>query len=241
MTRMTTKSVLSLGAGLCLCFGFSGCKLFKASPSKPEVKNIPEKLAVPAASEPSNPSPAEPPIERPYMLPPLILGHQESDPILPAPLIPTPSEATEQPPLATVKPPLLPPLPNPNVLPVLEQKPGGTDPLTLPNSVTENANDGLYYKAGEAKPYTGSAVSTYANGQRKFEGFFKDGKRDGLCLEWYENGRKHYEGIFRNGKLHTGYEYWYYANSLTLKLRGDYEQGRMVRGQHWNRQGGIFR
>ena len=52
---------------------------------------------------------------------------------------------------------------------------------------------------------------------------------------------KHYEGIFRNGKLHTGYEYWYYANSLTLKLRGDYEQGRMVRGQHWNRQGGIFR
>ena len=238
MTRMTTKSLLSLGAGLCLCFGLSGCKLFKSSPSQPEVVNIPEKPADPVVLEPGNPNP---PIERPYMSPPLILGYQESDPILPEPINPTPDETTEQPPLATVKPPLLPPQPNPSVLPILEQKPGGTDPLTLPNSVTENTNDGLYYKAGELQPFTGSAVSTYANGQRKFEGFYKNGRRDGLCLEWYENGRKHYEGIFRNGKLHTGYEYWYYANSLTLKLRGDYEQGHMVRGQHWNRRGGIFR
>ena len=89
--------------------------------------------------------------------------------------------------------------------------------------------------------YTGSAVFTYPDGQRKFEGFFKNGRRDGPCLEWYENGRKHYEGIFRNGKMHRGHEYWYYADSLTLKLLGVYEGGRMVRGQHWNRQGGIFR
>jgi hypothetical protein len=238
---MTTKSVLSLGAGLCLCFGLSGCQFFKSSPSQPEVTTIPEKPAVPVASKPENLVPVQPPIERPYMSPPLILGYQESDPILPTPDAPTPTEPDKEQSLAPVNPTPLPPVPNPGVLPILEQKPGGTDPLTLPNSVTENANDGLYYKAGEPRPYTGSAVSTYANGQREFEGFFKNGRRDGLCLGWYENGRKQYEGIFRNGKLHTGYEYWYYANSLALKLRGVYEKGHMVRGQHWNRQGGIFR
>jgi hypothetical protein len=144
-------------------------------------------------------------------------------------------------PLPTGKPAGLPPVPNPAGLPVLEQQPGVLVLLTAPDSVSKNTTDGLYYKAGETGPYTGSAVLTHANGQRKFEGFFKNGLRDGPCVAWYANGKKHYEGKYRSGQLYEGFVNWHYADSLALKIRGYYEKGRMVRGTHWDRLGEAYR
>ena len=39
-------------------------------------------------------------------------------------------------------------------------------------------NDGLYYKTGENKPYTGEVFSNFSNRTKKTSGHLLDGKRD---------------------------------------------------------------
>ena len=236
---MTTTSVLSLGAALSLSIGLMGCKLpFSATVETPaKLISISDQQPEPigpdtAASQTAN---AEPAYERPYMSPPLIPGYEEGDPLFPG------SAPAAVEPLPTGSSIGLPPVPNPAGLPVLEQQPGAPVPLIAPDSVTKNSTDGLYYKAGEPEPYTGSAVFAHANGQRKFEGFFKNGFRDGTCVAWYANGKKQREGKYQGGQFFEGFVYWYYGDSLALKLRGDYEGGRMVRGTHWDRLGATYR
>jgi len=235
---MTTTPVLSLGAALSLSIGLMGCKLpFSAAvETQAELISISDQQLEPigpdtAASQTAN----EPAPERPYMSPPLIPGYKEGDLLFsesaPAAVEPLPAGSSIG----------LPPVPNPAGLPVLEQQPGAPVPLIAPDSVTKNSTDGLYYKAGDPAPYTGSAVLMYANGQRKFEGFFKNGHRDGTCVAWYANGKKEREGKFQGGQFFEGFVYWYYADSLALKLRGDYEGGRMVRSIHWGRLGATYR
>jgi hypothetical protein len=169
------------------------------------------------------------------MSPPLIPDHKAGDQLFPgsapAAVKPLPSGSSIG----------LLPVPNPAGLPVLEQQPGAPVPLIAPGSVTKNSTDGLYYKAGEPEPYTGSAVLRYANGQRKSEGFFKNGLRDGTFVMWYANGKKQREGKFQDGRFYAGFVYWYYGDSLALKLRGDYEEGQMVRSTHWDRLGATYR
>ena len=46
----------------------------------------------------------------------------------------------------------------------------------------------------------GLSIEWYENGQKDFEGTYKDGILDGLYTEWYENGQKKIEGIFKDGK-----------------------------------------
>ena len=236
---MTTTPVLSLGAALCLSIGFLGCTLpfSTAREAQVEIIKIPVQQSAPIEAN-AVASPAtndEPATERPYMSPPLIPGYKEGDRLFSG------SAPAAVEPLPTGKPAGLPPVPNPAGLPVLEQQPGAPVPLIAPDSVTKNSTDGLCYKTGESEPYTGSAVLTHANGQRKFEGFFKNGLRDGPCVAWYANGKKHYEGKYRSGQLYEGFVNWHYADSLALKIRGYYEKGRMVRGTHWDRLGEAYR
>ena len=40
----------------------------------------------------------------------------------------------------------------------------------------------------------------YENGEKKFEGTFKNGKKEGLFTWWYENGQKEYEGLYEDGR-----------------------------------------
>jgi antitoxin component YwqK of YwqJK toxin-antitoxin module len=39
------------------------------------------------------------------------------------------------------------------------------------------------------------------NGQKKWEGTYKDGKADGLTTTWHENGQKRYEGTWKDGEF----------------------------------------
>lgn len=227
MTRVTTTSLSSLGAALGCAFVLSGCNLLKTGETE---ANDPYLLPSPVVVQPVEITRETPLVEEPYMLPPLVEGYQEGEPILPEPL--AQSEKPKAKPLPDTTDP---------VIPDLEVKPGHVDSLTLPNSVTKNPEDGLYYKAGAAEPYTGHAVFIHENGQRAFEGFFKKGKRDGKCLGWYANGKLKFEGIFRNDKLSHGHEFWYYIDGLALKLVGVYENGQMIRGLHWDRLGRAYR
>ena len=237
---MTTTPLLSLGTVMCLSIGLMGCKILPFSAAvetQAEITHIPDQKSgqIDANAAASQAAYAEPVPERPYMEPPLIPGYKDGDPLF------SDSAPVKVKPLPAGNPTGLAPMPNPASLPVLEQQPGVTVPLVAPDSVTKNIRDGLYYKAGEPEPYTGSAVLTYPNGQRKFEGFFKNGLRDGPCVAWYANGKKHYEGKFRSGQLYEGFVNWHYADSLALKMRGYYEKGRMVRGTHWDRLGEAYR
>ncbi len=235
---MTTTPMLSLGAVMCLSIGLIGCKLPFSTLVKAQVKETEaggaQKATLKKAGAGQLETPTEDKTERLYVSPPLIAGYKEGDPLFPESASPVAGE------LPTSKPATLPPVPNPAGLPVLEQEPGVPIPLTAPDSVTKNSGDGLYYKAGDLEPYSGSVVLTHANGQRKFEGFFKNGLRNGSCLEWYANGKKKYQGEFQGGQLIKGHVYWYYAGSLALKMRGDYSEGRLVRGFHWDRLGATY-
>ena len=53
----------------------------------------------------------------------------------------------------------------------------------------------------EEKPFTGVWVDyyDYENGQKEYEGHYKDGKLNGLYVEWYEDGQKVYEGYYEDG------------------------------------------
>ena len=55
----------------------------------------------------------------------------------------------------------------------------------------------------------GLSAEWYLNGQKEWEGNYKDGLRDGLWTEWYENGQKKSEKNYKDGRqdgLSTG---WY--------------------------------
>ena len=41
----------------------------------------------------------------------------------------------------------------------------------------------------------------YSDGNKSFEGTYKEGKKDGLWTYWYENGQKMEEETFKDGKL----------------------------------------
>ena len=80
-------------------------------------------------------------------------------------------------------------------------------------------------------------TSLFENGQKSFEGNFKDGKEDGLITSWvykdgkkhgfltwwFESGQKSSEGIFKDGKkegLHT----WWDENGNKW-IEDDYKDG----------------
>lgn len=48
----------------------------------------------------------------------------------------------------------------------------------------------------------------YENGQKRCEGNFLDGKKDGKWTYWYENGSKEMEEEYVNGKPHGNWAYW---------------------------------
>ena len=60
---------------------------------------------------------------------------------------------------------------------------------------------GRWYKKGEQEPYSGQVFSLYDDGENKYVGTLKDGRQDGLQIEWYENGQMKSEGTFKDGKL----------------------------------------
>jgi len=88
------------------------------------------------------------------------------------------------------------------------QSSGGGNP-SHDNNTNFIEREGLVYKGNSTIPYTGRAFEGYENGQKLFEGFFRDGKPHGKYIFWYENGQKQAEGELRDGKRHGLWSYWY--------------------------------
>jgi len=61
----------------------------------------------------------------------------------------------------------------------------------------------LAYARNQQAPYTGWVKFVYDNGQVRELSQYKDGKADGLGIEWYEIGQKEWEHTYKDGKLMT--------------------------------------
>ncbi len=75
------------------------------------------------------------------------------------------------------------------------------------NKVEER--EGVIYLKDSKIPFTGKAIALHENGQKKMEGNFKNGKKDGLETSWYEDGQKRSEDNFKDGKLDGLSIFWF--------------------------------
>jgi hypothetical protein len=89
--------------------------------------------------------------------------------------------------------------------PVAETKPE----LEGVNDDKLEERESIWYLKGSDTPYTGKSFILYDNGQKEFEGNWKDGKMDGLWSEWHKNGQKSGEVNYKNDKPVEGSEkFW---------------------------------
>ena len=63
--------------------------------------------------------------------------------------------------------------------------------------------DQTVYDANDQTPLTGWVKMVHDNGQVRELSQYKDGKADGLGIEWYEIGQKEREHTYKDGKLVT--------------------------------------
>ena len=62
------------------------------------------------------------------------------------------------------------------------------EPINYETTLVER--DGVFYTKDTNKPYSGPVFSLYKNGQKKEEGTYKDGEKDGKWTSWFWNGQK---------------------------------------------------
>ena len=69
--------------------------------------------------------------------------------------------------------------------------------------------ESIWYLKGLDTPYTGKSFRLYDNGQKLVEGNYKDGKPDGLRVQWNEVGQKEAEINFKDGKENGLWTRWH--------------------------------
>ena len=118
---------------------------------------------------------------------------------------------------------------------------------------------GIAYLKDSETPYTGKVFTLRKNGKKWWEKNYKDGKRDGLVVEWHENGKKSQEVNWKDGKKeglnvkwHDNGQKQYEANFKDHKLDGlttswhkngqkrsevNYKDGELISKKYWNSKG----
>jgi antitoxin component YwqK of YwqJK toxin-antitoxin module len=69
--------------------------------------------------------------------------------------------------------------------------------------------DGLKYHPDTKELFSGKVYSNHMGENKKIEGSYKDGKKDGLLIRWYKNGQKFREGTWKDGKSDGLSTLWY--------------------------------
>lgn len=60
--------------------------------------------------------------------------------------------------------------------------------------------DGIIYRIGMSKPFTGKVVDSFYNGQKMTETNYTNGKKDGKALSWYSNGVMRMDSTYKDGE-----------------------------------------
>ena len=95
--------------------------------------------------------------------------------------------------------------------------------------------EGIRYLKGSGNPYTGKTFVLHENGQKKGEGAYKDGKKDGLWLEWYSNGQKMWKINYKNDKLDGLLLRWHENGQKSWE--GNWKDGKEISTKYWNSKG----
>ena len=95
--------------------------------------------------------------------------------------------------------------------------------------------DGLLYEANSETPFTGVWDSKYENGQKSFEGTYKDGKAHGLSTQWHENGQKSSESTYKDDKPEGLSTDWYHNGQKSSET--NYKDGKRVSHTLWDLEG----
>ena len=117
----------------------------------------------------------------------------------------------------------------------------------------------IFYTKDTNKPYSGPVFSLYKNGQKGYEGIFKDGEQDGKWTSWWRNGQKESERTYKYGEK-DGLETWWYENGQKEKettykdgygdglwtywyengqkmVEGTYKNGESISSKCWDKDG----
>jgi antitoxin component YwqK of YwqJK toxin-antitoxin module len=71
----------------------------------------------------------------------------------------------------------------------------------------------LRYVAEQVQPFTGNAVSYFANGMQKLQASFRNGLKHGKEIAWYEDGQLRYVVRYLNGEPQSVGSAWYARSS----------------------------
>jgi len=82
---------------------------------------------------------------------------------------------------------------------------------------------GLLYKANDDKPFSGSVFEFYDNGQKKLNGRYRNGTKNGKWTWWNEDGGTDSTGSYKNGLMNGQWEF-YFSNGK-LNGKGQYKDG----------------
>lgn len=97
----------------------------------------------------------------------------------------------------------------------------------------------LYELDGDSKIML-MEISYYSNGNKRYEGAYKNGKQDGKWIYFFKNGNKWSEGFFDNG-LRDGFGTTWHKNGNKY-FEGNYLKGhRTGVWKFWDENGGFVK
>ncbi len=100
---------------------------------------------------------------------------------------------------------------------------------------TLDFREGLAHVPGSDTPFTGRAVSFFANEQMKIEVHFEQGLEEGSEVAWYQDGRKESEGTRKKGEWDGLLTHWYPDGQKMAEY--NYAQGKLTGRKNWDEQG----
>ena len=74
-------------------------------------------------------------------------------------------------------------------------------------NIVGQAEEGLWFKRGELKPFSGVVAGHYKSGQMESRRIYENGVQVGTETHWYDNGKKRLELVYKNGKV-TSLRQW---------------------------------
>ena len=115
---------------------------------------------------------------------------------------------------------------------------GGCAERTICVEEAETKSDGVFHLPNQVRPFTGRNLCEFENGQKRLEGRYEDGKREGVWTWWHENGRKMMEGSYQDNKR-VGIWFVAYENGLKQSegpFRDDKRDGKWI---YWDTDGQV--
>ncbi len=112
---------------------------------------------------------------------------------------------------------------------------GALNSMRGPNSEVD-FRSGIYYKKGAQAPYSGILYGLYENGKARYQLTVKNGKPDGVSVEWDETGQKRQESHYVEGVLNGPIRTWHKNGQKASE--GGYKDGKPDgRFEGWHENG----